>query len=41
MDVLNSLATYTSNHSPYSYIVMAIILLAGVTLTLRTGQTAR
>jgi hypothetical protein len=41
MGVMDSLATYTSNYSPYSYIVMAILLLVGITLTLRTGQTAR
>jgi hypothetical protein len=41
MDVLNGLADYTSSYSPYSYILMAIVILAGITLTLRTGQTAR
>lgn len=42
MGVINSLAAYTSSYSPYSYIVMALIALAGVTLTLRAGnQKAR
>jgi len=39
--MLNSLAAYTNLYSPYSYIVLAVIALAGITLTLRTGQTAR
>lgn len=41
MDAFNALVTYTGAYSPYSYVVMALIALAGITLTLRTGQAAR
>lgn len=41
MDGLGALAAYTSDYSPYSYIVLGILVLGGITLTLRTGQTAR
>lgn len=41
MDAINSLVAYTGAYSPYSYVVMAAIALAGITLVLRTGQTAR
>ncbi|HUI79028.1 MAG TPA: hypothetical protein VLY24_13975 [Bryobacteraceae bacterium] len=41
MDGINAVAAYTSDYSPWSYIVMVILVLGGITLTLRTGQTAR
>lgn len=42
LGVIDSVTTYTSLYSPYSYIVLAILVLAGITLTLRTGnQTVR
>ena len=40
--VIDSVTAYTSLYSPYSYIVLAILVLSGITLTLRTGnQTVR
>ena len=41
MSCINDMASYTSLYSPYSYILLAIFLLVGITLTLRTGQTVR
>jgi hypothetical protein len=41
MDGLGALAAYTNDYSPYSYVVLGILVLGGITLTLRTGQTAR
>ena len=41
MEMVGEVAKCTSLYSPYSYIVLAIAILAGVTLTLRTGQAAR
>jgi hypothetical protein len=41
MGVVNALADFTTGYSPYSYIAMAIAVLAGITLTLKTGQEAR
>ena len=41
LGVINSLTAYISVYSPYSYVAIAILVLAGITLTLRTGQTAR
>jgi hypothetical protein len=41
MGVINALSDFTSGYSPYSYIVLAIAVLAGITLTLKTGQEAR
>jgi len=41
MSVIKALTDFTSGYSPYSYIAMAIAILAGITLTLRTGQEAR
>jgi len=41
MGVIDTITAYTHVYSPYSYIVMAVGVLAGITLTLRTGQTAR
>ena len=40
MDGLGAIAAYTSDYSPYSYIVLGVLGLAGITLTLRTGHTA-
>jgi hypothetical protein len=42
MGVIKSLAVYTDGYSPYSYILLAILALMGVTLTLKAGnQTVR
>ena len=41
MGVLSALADFTSSYSPYSYILLVLVALGGITLTLRTGQTAR
>ena len=40
-DAIGEVAKCASLYSPYSYIVLAIAVLTGITLTLRTGQTAR
>ena len=41
LDVIDSITAYTSLYSPYSYIGMALVVLAGITLTLKTGQATR
>lgn len=38
-NVINSIIAYAGIYSPYSYVVMALIAFAVITVTLRTGQT--
>ncbi len=41
MDGANSAGQFASEHSPYSYVGLAILVFGGVTLSLRTGQSVR
>ena len=41
LDTMNLATVFIEQYSPYSYLVAALLVFGGATVTLRTGQSSR